>query len=441
MLDAARLRRLVQGAVLLRRSGAVTRVSGLLIEASGLDARIGDICELDRADGVAVAAEVVGVGQDRSFLMSYEDCAGIGIGCEVRVRGGADRVGVGDALLGRVIDAFGAPLDGRPAPMTGTCRAVRGTATNPLDRPPIDMPLETRVRAIDTFLPLGKGQRVGIFAGSGVGKSTLLGMIARNVQADVNVIALIGERGREVRDFIDKCLGEAGLARSVVVVATSDQPAPVRIRAAMAATAIAEHFRDQGRDVMLTMDSITRFAMARREIGLSVGEPPTSRGYTPSVFAELPRLMERCGTAASGGSITALYTVLVEGDDFNDPVSDAARSILDGHILLSRQLANHGHYPSIDLLGSVSRLMGDLLDKPQQSLVRTAVALLGIHDKSQQMIEIGAYRPGANPALDRAVRLLPELHAFLRQDVDEAVPRADAMEALRRIVGAEGGRP
>jgi flagellum-specific ATP synthase len=440
MLDAARLSAMLRAASPLRRVGEVVRASGLLIEASGLDVRVGDICDIVRAGGEPVAAEVVGFQGGRAMLMPYADCEGIGMGCAVSVASGATRIGVGEALLGRVIDAFGAPLDGRAPPLTEASRPVRGEPLNPLNRPPIKAVLETRVRAIDTLLPLGKGQRIGIFAGSGVGKSTLLGMIARNMQADVNVIALIGERGREVRDFVDKCLGEAGLARSVVVVATSDQPAPLRVRAAMAATAIAEHFRDQGADVMLTMDSVTRFAMARREIGLSVGEPPTSRGYTPSVFAELPRLMERCGTLAGGGSITALYTVLVEGDDVNDPISDAARSILDGHVVLSRQLANHGHYPAIDLLSSVSRLLPDLFTKPEQELARTTIALLSTHDKSQQMIEIGAYRPGMNAALDRAVRLLPDLHAFLRQDTDAAAPRDESMAALRHILGADGGR-
>jgi flagellum-specific ATP synthase len=440
MLDTTNLVRALQDTVVLRRTGEVVKVSGLLVEACGLDVRVGDICEITGPQDGTVTAEVVGFHVGRALLMPYADCAGIGMGCSVSVSSDATRIGVGPALLGRVIDAFGQPLDGGPPVRTGASRPIKGVPLNPLERPRIHQILETTVRAVDTFLPLGKGQRIGIFAGSGVGKSTLLGMIARNMRAEVNVIALIGERGREVREFIDKCLGPKGLARSVVVVATSDQPAPVRVRAAMAATAIAEYFRDQRRDVMLTMDSITRFAMARREIGLSVGEPPTARGYTPSVFAELPRLMERCGTRAGGGSITALYTVLVEGDDFNDPISDAARSILDGHIMLSRQMANHGHYPAIDLLHSVSRLLPDLLSKAEQETVKAAIALLSTHDKSHQMIEIGAYRAGMNPALDRAIKLLPDLHALLRQDVDTATPRYDAMGQLRQLM-SDGGRP
>jgi flagellum-specific ATP synthase len=449
MIDAAMLSRAIDEAVVVRRTGEVVRVAGLLLEASGLDVSVGDICDIaqlndsgkpGKAGPQTVSAEVVGFHQGRTLLMPYADCAGIAMGASVTPSSAATHVAVGQALLGRVIDAFGAPLDGGPPPRTSTRRPVKGVPLNPLDRPRIHEVLETTVRAVDTFLPLGKGQRIGIFAGSGVGKSTLLGMIARNMRADVNVIALIGERGREVREFVDKCLGREGLARSVVIVATSDQPAPVRVRAAMVATAIAEYFRDQRQDVMLTMDSVTRFAMARREIGLSVGEPPTSRGYTPSVFAELPRLMERCGTLAGGGSITALYTVLVEGDDFNDPISDAARSILDGHIALSRQLANHGHYPAIDLLASVSRLLPDLLGKAEQDVVRNAVAMLSTHDKSHQMIEIGAYRPGTNPGLDRAIKVMPALQAFLCQDVGTATPRAEALATLGRIM-SEGARP
>jgi flagellum-specific ATP synthase len=339
--------------------------------------------------------------------------------------------------LGRVIDPFGQPLDALPPPLLPQQRSLKGLPSNPLRRPPIGEILETGVRCIDTLLTIGRGQRVGIFAGSGVGKSTLLGMIARHMRADVNVIALIGERGREVREFIDKNLGAAGLARSVVVVATSDQPAAVRTRAAYAATAIAEHFRDCGMDVMLTMDSVTRFAMARREIGLSVGEPATARGYTPSVFAELPRLLERCGTSDSGGSITALYTVLVEGDDLNEPIADALRSILDGHLAMSRSLANHGHYPAIDLLHSVSRLLPDLATASEQQLARAAVALLSVYDKSHQMVEIGAYRAGTNPQLDRALRLVPELHRFCQQEVDKPVQRAQALQTLANMLGSD----
>jgi flagellum-specific ATP synthase len=437
---AERLHRSVEHAELMPRSGSVVRVSGLLVEAAALKTSMGDLCTLHPPGEPPLRAEVVGFNQGRALLMPYADCKGVGMGCTVRREQGDPGIPVGHALLGRVIDAFGEPLDGKPAPVATERQALRGAPLNPLQRPRIQAALETGVRAIDSFLTIGCGQRVGIFAGSGVGKSTLLGMVARNMRADVNVIALIGERGREVREFIERSLGPAGLARSVVVAATSDQPAPVRIRAAYAATAIAEHFRDQGRDVMLTMDSVTRYAMARREIGLSVGEPPTSRGYTPSVFAELPRLMERCGTSDSGGSITALYTVLVEGDDLNDPISDACRSILDGHIVLSRQLATHGHYPAIDVLRSVSRLAHDLSTPAEIELVKTALALMSAHDKNQQMVEIGAYRAGTNTMLDRAIKLVPELDKFLRQDAAGSTRRADAMAALKSILAGQPAR-
>jgi flagellum-specific ATP synthase len=305
---------------------------------------------------------------------------------------------------------------------------------NPLQRPRIERILETGVRAIDTLFTVGRGQRVGIFAGSGVGKSTLLGMIARQMDADVNVIALIGERGREVLDFIELNLGESGLARSVVVVATSDQPALVRAHAAFAATAIAEYFRDRGRDVVLTMDSITRFAMAQREIGLAAGEPPTARGYTPSVFALLPRLLERGGTSQAGGSITAFYTVLAEGDDINDPVSDSIRAILDGGIVLSRTLANRGHYPSIDPLHSNSRLFRHLAAKNERDDVQALIELLSCYDISRDMVEIGAYREGGNPLLDRAIGRMDQINAFLRQDVEETGTRAEACRRLHDLV-------
>jgi flagellum-specific ATP synthase len=311
---------------------------------------------------------------------------------------------------------------------------------NPLSRSRIRDVMETGVRAIDCLLTLGKGQRVGIFSGSGVGKSTLLGMIARNVKSDINVIALIGERGREVLEFIERNLGAEGLRRSVVVVATSDQPALTRCRAAYSATAIAEHFRDQGKDVMLIMDSMTRFAMAQREIGLSVGEPPTSRGYTPSVFAALPRLLERGGTAEGKGAITAIYTVLVEGDDLNDPVADSMRATLDGHIVLSRELANHGHFPAIDLLHSVSRLLPDIANAEERELAQKAVAALSVHAKSRDLIDVGAYRSGSNPELDAALRIMPDVDKFLCQSMDEVHARKAALAQLKGILAGGGGR-
>jgi flagellum-specific ATP synthase len=419
--------------------GQVARLSGLMVESIGPDCAIGDVCELRTPKRpTPLRAEVVALQGERVILMPFGDTAGIGRDCEVEALGPLADVPVGDALLGRVVDAFGEPLDGLPRPLSTQRQPVKGSPTNPMQRPPVRDVLETGVRCIDALFTLGRGQRMGIFSGSGVGKSTLLGMIARHVRADVNVIALIGERGRELRAFIDKSLGQAGLARSVVVVATSDQPAAVRVRAAHAATAIAEHFRGQGRHVLLTMDSVTRFAMARREIGLAVGEPATARGYTPSVFADLPRLLERCGTAEGGGSITALYTVLVEGDDMNDPISDALRSILDGHLVLSRKLANQGHYPSIDVLPSVSRLLPELASAQEAQMARHCVAQLAAYDKSHAMVEIGAYRAGANPALDKALKLVPQIDNFCRQAVDAPVARADALRALRTLLAAEG---
>jgi len=365
----------------------------------------------------------------------------VGIGCEVVAKGELQRYPVGAGLKGRVLDAFGSPLDGGAPLAPNGSRRLKASPLNPMERPAVRRVLETGVRAVDALLTIGQGQRVGIFAGSGVGKSTLLGMIARNVKADVNVIALIGERGREVREFIDKHLGAEGLARSVVVVATSDQPALARARAAYAATAVAEQFRDEGANVLLTMDSVTRFAMARREIGLSAGEPPTSRGYTPSVFAELPELCERCGTSVSGGSITALYTVLVEGDDFNEPISDILRATLDGHIVLSRRLAHEGHYPSIDVLQSVSRLLPDLATADERSLAMRVIEHLALHERNRAMIDIGAYKAGGNPQLDRALEIMPGLEKFLRQDAAQSTGRAAAVAALREALARKAKAP
>jgi flagellum-specific ATP synthase len=425
----------VRGAELARRSGRVAQYFGLVIESIGPEAFLGEVCEIrTRGAGAPVGAEVVGVKDGKVLLMPYGELHGIAAGSEVVATGHAARVPVGEALLGRVIDAFGRPLDGRPL---HAARALpRADAHNPLQRARVSQVLETGVRCIDCLLTLGKGQRVGIFSGSGVGKSTLLGMIARNVTADVNVIALVGERGREVLEFIERNLGAHGLARSVVVVATSDQPALTRVRAAYAATAIAEDFRDRGRDVMLIMDSITRFAMAQREIGLAVGEPPTARGYTPSVFAALPRLLERAGTSAGRGATTAVYTVLVEGDDINDPVADSMRAVLDGHIVLSRELANHGRYPAIDVLNSASRLLADLASAEERALALRAVSALGAHARGRDLVDVGAYRAGANPELDAALRVVPELERWLRQDRDDTHARAQGIAELRRILEA-----
>ncbi|MBN8758304.1 MULTISPECIES: FliI/YscN family ATPase [Variovorax] len=439
---------------LRRRIGWVREMQGLAIDALGPDAAVGELCRIlvrthtdpsaaaGRVDEPAgVLAEVVGLKPGRVTLMPYGPAEGIAAGCEVHALGADSQIGVGPALLGRVIDCFGEPLDGMPKPLTTQRRPLRGVPINPMKRPPIERVLETGIRSIDALLTLGQGQRVGIFAGSGVGKSTLLGLLARHVktqagadgQGSINVIALIGERGREVREFIEKQLGVDGLARSVVVVATSDQPALARLRAAYAALAIAEHFRDGGSNVLLTMDSVTRFAMARREVGLSAGEPPTARGYTPSVFAELPELCERCGTAPGGGSITALLTVLVEGDDLNEPVSDALRAILDGHIVLSRQLAHRGHYPAIDVLKSVSRLMPELADDDERALAVAAVKQLAMLERNRQMIDIGAYEKGSNAELDRALTIEAGLQDWLQQSAG-GVSRDEAIQRLRETL-------
>jgi flagellum-specific ATP synthase len=425
-----RLSALTRQAGLTRRLGEVRQLAGLAIEARGPDVVLGEMCRIRTRDGSAqVAAEVVGLRHGTVTLMPYGSTQGLAAGCEIEALGSVASVPVGDELLGRVIDGFGHALDGRPDPVCRTLQPLRAEPLNPMQRPRIDRVLETGVRSIDALLTLGQGQRVGIFAGSGVGKSTLLGMVARHVRADVNVIALIGERGREVKEFIDNHLGPEGLARSVVIVATSDQPALSRLRAALAALAVAEHFRARGQQVMLTMDSITRYAMARREVGLAAGEPPTARGYTPSVFAELPQLCERCGTQAGGGAITALFTVLVEGDDHNEPVSDLLRATLDGHVVLSRELAHRGHYPAIDVLQSASRLLPDLAPAPVRELALAAQRLLALLERNRPMVEIGAYTAGVNEELDRALKAEPALNAFLRQR-EGGVPRGEALRLL-----------
>ncbi|MEH6461571.1 FliI/YscN family ATPase [Chitinimonas sp. JJ19] len=417
------------------RMGRVVRLAGLSIEAKGPDVPVGEVCEIVSRQGKRLLAEVIGLHEDRIVLMPYGDTRGIAVGSEVLATGHSPEINVGNALLGRVVNAFCEPLDDMPAPELTQTRPLRATPINPLSRPPIDQVMETGVRALDGLLTLGRGQRVGIFAGSGVGKSTLLGMIARHIKADVNVIALIGERGREVKEFIDKHLGPEGLKRSVVIVATADMSALARARAAYAATAIAEFFREQGLQVMLTMDSVTRFAMAKREIGLAAGEPPTARGYTPSVFTELPELCERCGTAGTGGSITALYTVLVEGDDFNEPISDILRATLDGHIVLSRKLAHGGHFPAIDVLQSASRLLTDLASELELGLVRQTVGHLAAYERNREMIDIGAYRAGANAEIDSAIKLMPGLQRFLRQGSNEHAPRKAILQQLQQILG------
>lgn len=425
----------IENADLTRRTGRVSQFLGLIVEADGPEAFWGERCEIrSPLQSDPTLAEVVGIKSGKVLLMPYGQLKGISLGSEVVATGRCSEVPVGDALLGRVIDAFGKPLDGGPALHAEQYYPIFREPLNPLLRPPIATILETGVRAVDALMTVGRGQRMGIFSGSGVGKSTLLGMVSRNMNADFNVIAMIGERGREVMDFIENILGAEGLARSVVVVATSDQSALVRSHAALAATAIAEYFRDQGADVVLTMDSITRFAMAQRELGLAVGEPPTSRGYTPSVFALLPRLLERCGTIANGGSITAFYTVLVEGDDLNDPVADHVRAILDGGIVLSRALANQRHYPAIDILHSNSRLINRLVTDEELAWGAKLVKTVDTYERARDMVDIGAYKPGSNPELDRVIEAMPAINAFLCQSFDESASRAQAMQGLKQLV-------
>jgi flagellum-specific ATP synthase len=437
---SAELVRSIRAARLLKPAGQVTQFFGLLVEANGPEVFLGERCEIGNAeDGLRLSAEVVGIRDGKVLLMPFGELRGIRKGSEISGSGQPVRIPVGERLLGRVVDAFGNPLDGKGAIEADSHYALLAEPLNPLRRPPIDHVLETGIKAIDTLLTVGRGQRVGIFAGSGVGKSTLLGMMARNTHADVNVIALVGERGREVLEFVRKNLGDTGLARSVVVVATSDQSALLRTHAAFAASAIAEYFRDRGRHVLLTLDSVTRFAMAQREIGLSVGEPPTARGYTPSVFAVLPRLLERAGTAEGCGTITAFYTVLVEGDDLNDPVADHVRAIVDGHIVLSRKLAHEAHYPAIDVLQSNSRLANELRAKEQTQIAQQAVRASSLYRESKDMLDLGVYQRGTNPELDRAIELMPKLQQLLRQPESEVVASARAFTQLRTLFAGTAG--
>ncbi len=416
-LDLAKYHRALEHLSTVRATGRVTQVLGLTVEARGLDSQLGEVCEIRTASNAALLSEVVGFREDRALLMPLGDMQGIQPGSPIHPTRSAFRAPVGNALLGRVLDGLGRPIDGRgPLNVTQT-EPIHADAPHPLRRQPISEPLITGVRAIDGLLTCGKGQRMGIFAGSGVGKSTLMGAIARSSQSDVAVIGLIGERGREVQEFIDRDLGKAGLRRSVVVVSTSDQPALVRLKAAWVATTIAEYFRNQGLDVVLMMDSVTRFAMAQREVGLAIGEPPASKGYTPSVFALLPKLLERAGTGERG-SITGYYTVLVEGDDFNEPICDAARSILDGHIMLTRDLAARNHYPAINVLDSISRVMPSITAAPHREAAANARRLLATYEKARDLVNIGAYVSGSDPEIDAALAALPALNAFLRQGVE-----------------------
>jgi flagellum-specific ATP synthase len=423
---------------LIRWSGEVIGVRSATVEASPLPVRLGDVCTIRPPNGRAgVDAEVIGLSPGKVILMPCGPSLGIGLGDEVVHGTNSSRVAVSDAVIGRVLDAHGKPLDEGHELLAGMPMPLRPQPLNPMSRPAIERQLGTGVRAIDAFLPIGCGQRVGIFAGSGVGKSTLLGMLARSVQSDVNVVALIGERGREVREFLLHHLGPEGLARSVVVAATSDQPAVVRARAALTATAMAEYFRDQGKNVFLMMDSVTRFAMARREIELAAGQPPTARGYTPGVFAEIPALCERAGTAASGGSITAVYTVLVEGDDHNEPIADTLRATLDGHIVLTRELAHEGHYPAIDIMQSVSRLASALLADEDLRAQDNARKSMAVFRRYREMIEMGLYKRGSNPEVDAAQDAVARINEFLKQSTGESAALGDTRRALRELVATK----
>ena len=433
-VDLARYRETINRTDALRLNGRVSQVVGVIVESVGPASRIGEICHIHTGrQRPPIPAEVVGFRGNRVLLMPLSGMGDIAHGNEVVAGGRSLSIRVDDGLLGRVLDGLGRPLDGRSLLLGGPDLSVVQSPPHPLRRQRVRDPLPLGVRAIDAFLTCGKGQRIGIFSGSGVGKSTLLGMIARNSTADVNVIGLIGERGREVRDFIEGCLGEEGMKRSVVVVATSDRPAIQRLKAAFVATAVAEHFRDQGLHVLLTMDSVTRIAWAQREIGLAIGEPPTTRGYTPSVFAVLPQLLERSG-AGETGSITGLYTILVEGDDLNEPVADTVRGILDGHIVLTRDLAERAHFPAINILGSVSRLMPHITPDDHRTAANSIRRLAATYRSAEDLINIGAYTDGTNPDIDRAKAMIDDIRAFLVQTADEHCDWNDTIARLHALV-------
>lgn len=417
----------------LEFGGKVTRVTGLTIESNGPLVKIGELCHIHTfTKEEPILAEVVGFKKDRILLMPLGDMEGIAPGSIVKACGHSLRVKVNEKLIGRVLDGLGNPIDKKGDIQGNTYYPVSNTPPNPLDRDRIKEVLPLGVKAIDGFLTCGKGQRVGVFAGSGVGKSTLMGMIARNSTADINVIGLIGERGREVREFIENDLKQEGLDKSVLIVATSDQPALVRLKGALLATAVAEYFRDKGKNVMLFMDSVTRFSMAQREVGLAIGEPPVTKGYTPSVFAVLPKLLERAGTSDKG-TITALYTVLVDGDDMNEPIADAARGILDGHIVLSRALANKNHYPAIDVLASISRVMPNICDKEHILKSSQIKDIMALYRDKEDLVNIGAYNKGSNPKLDKAIDRIDDINGFLRQNIDDKITFDQVMEDLNKI--------
>lgn len=424
----------IKDAEFIKYNGEITKVTGLTIESKGPQSNIGELCYIKPFNSSSpIMAEVVGFKEDKILLMPFGDMEGIGPGSKVIASGHSLQVSVGEELIGRILDGLGSPMDGKEPIVTIKQYPVSNMPPNPLQRTRITDVIPLGVKSIDGLLTCGKGQRIGIFAGSGVGKSTLMGMIARNAKSDINVIGLIGERGREVREFIENDLGEDGLRNSIVVVATSDQPALVRMKGALLTTAIAEYFRDKGKNVMLMMDSLTRFAMAQREIGLAIGEPPVTRGFTPSVFSVLPKLLERAGTS-SVGSITGLYTVLVDGDDLNEPITDAVRGILDGHIVLTRKLANQNHYPAIDILQSVSRVMPSICSKEHIDMSNEIKDILATYREAEDLINIGAYKLGTNPKIDRAIKIIDPINDFLKQDKDSSYSFEQITEMLEIII-------
>lgn len=429
------MRNELKNADLYRHMGKITKIVGMTIEASGPSSNIGDICRIyKKGEGEDfIFAEITGFNKDKVLLMPYSDIEGIGPGSIVDSTGNKLSVNCSPYLVGRIIDAVGRPLDGKEPIPVGVSYEIAGQPVNPLTRPAIKDVIPMGVKAIDGLLTIGRGQRMGIFAGSGVGKSTLLGMIAKEVEADINVIALVGERGREVLEFIERDLGEKGMARSVLVIATSDQPAMMRNKCPMTATAIAEYFKDQGKNVLLMMDSLTRYAMAQREIGLATGEAPIARGYTPSIYTTLPKLLERAGNFEKG-SITGIYTVLVEGDDTNEPISDTVRGIIDGHIILSRKVAAKNHYPAIDILGSVSRLMSEIADSEHKDVAAKLRNIMSVYEANYDLISIGAYKKGTNKTIDEAIDKIDKINSFLVQKTDESFSFEETVKLLKEAV-------
>jgi flagellum-specific ATP synthase len=433
-VNLAKYRRALASVKPIRITGKVSEIVGLMVEGRGPAASVGDVCGIyANGDERPVSAEVVGFKKGSVLLMPLESIRGLSPGCRIVSLDRKAGVRVGQGLLGRILDGLGNPIDNKGPIQAEDDYPLYADPINPLERGRIREPVDLGIRVLNALLTCGKGQRMGIFSGSGVGKSVLMGMMAKNTDVDVNVIGLIGERGREVREFLENNLGEEGLARSVVVVAASDMHPLIRMRAAYVATSIAEYFRDLGKDVLLMVDSLTRFAMAQREIGLSIGEPPTTKGYTPSVFSLLPKLLERAGNVEGKGSITGLYTILVEGDDFNEPISDAARSILDGHVSLSRALANKNHYPAVDILGSVSRVMTDIIDAEHRRMAGDVMNIVATYKRAEDLINIGAYAEGSNPDIDRAVAMIDRVNTFLRQDIGERVDFNTARRELAAL--------